>query len=145
MEFRYSVAPLEKAFLAMETTDATPEDKIHKMQEILGKLKTCGILAVNQLVNKDPTARTEKPRQQTTQGSRNPLGRTTFSTLLCSVDVRHDCHKSPKCQPDWGLLGCCELYKLRSVEERIIYCKESKCCYVCGMGDLSDGDVKTLR
>jgi hypothetical protein len=41
---------LEMVYLAIEDTIATPLQKIEKMEEILGKLKTCGILAVNQLV-----------------------------------------------------------------------------------------------
>ena len=61
----------------------------------------------------------------------DPLGMAA-STPLCPVDVRHKCHRSPKFEPNLGLLGCVELYKLRTVEERISYCKTSKCCYVCG-------------
>ena len=137
---------LEMVYLAIEDADATPQDKIDKMQEILGKLKTCGILAVNQLVNKDPPLqRTEKVRNQTATGSRDPLGLTMSGSSVCSVDVRHECHKNSKCQPNWGLLGCAELYRLRTVDERITYCKESKCCYACGMGDLSEHETKNSK
>ena len=63
----------------------------------------------------------------------------------CSVDVRHECQKSSRCQPSWGLLGCVELYRLRTVEERVQYCKESSCCYVCGSGDLSPVEEKDFK
>ena len=52
------------------------------------------------------------------------------------MDAGHECQTNSKCQPDWGLVGCIELYKLKSVDERIAYCKESGCCYVCGGADL---------
>lgn len=63
----------------------------------------------------------------------------------CSVDVRHECQKSSRCQPSWGLLGCAVLYRLRTVEERVKYCKESSCCYVCGSGDLSPAEEKDSK
>ena len=126
---------LERIYLAIENVSATPEDKIDKIKEILGKLKTCGILAVNQLVSKESSVvRTERAKNNSLS-TRNPLG-LSFNTL-CSVDSNHECHRSSKCQPSWGLLGCIELYKLKSVDERIAYCKESSCCTVCGMGNLS--------
>ena len=48
------------------------------------------------------------------------------------VPPEHSCHKSPSCKPIWGLLGCVELYKLTSVNERHLYCRLSNCCDKCG-------------
>ena len=126
---------LEMVYLAIEDAAATPMSKIEKMEEILGKLKTCGILAVNQLVTKENSA-PKSVKNQTASG-RNPLSVMSGSSV-CSVDIKHNCHSSG-CEPSWGLLGCTELYKLKTVEQRIAYCKESKCCYICG-GDMSDCD-----
>ena len=136
---------LEIVYLVMEDVAATPKEKIDKMQEILGKLKNCGILAVNQLVNKDSyTPRQEKSRSQTVSG-RNPLGLTVSDSAICSVDMKHECQRNSKCQPSWGLLGCVELYQLRTVEERVAYCKESKCCYACGKADMSSAEESDGR
>ena len=114
------------------------------MEAILGKLKTCGILAVNQLASKEVPKRYEKGRshfadkqnQQKSTRALDPLGNSS-SGESCNVDSRHKCFKSRSCQQNWGLLGCSELYKLKSIEERVAYCKASKCCYVCGSSDLS--------
>ena len=38
---------IERIYLAMDTVTATPTSKIDKIEEILTKLKTCAILAVN--------------------------------------------------------------------------------------------------
>ena len=126
---------MEMVYLAVDSVSATHKEKIEKIQEILGKLKNCGILAVNQLVTKNTssTPRTSRDRNQGTSSVRNPLGSCMSGGSLCSVDIKHDCNKSQKCQPSWGLLGCVELYKLNTVDERILYCKESNCCHVCGM------------
>ena len=144
---------LEMVYLSIEDTGVSESQKIDKMEEILGKLKTCGILAVNQLVNKDSQSKKqEKNRASTTiqqppdSGKRclDPLS-TMSSSSICSVDVRHKCHKNANCQPNWGLLGCVELYKLKTVEERVSYCKASNCCYVCGRAELSGTEVTDLR
>ena len=121
-------------YLSVEEVNATHHEKIEKIQDILGKLKNCGILAVNELVQDnshnsgDGGSRSHSNTPKGSNQSRNPLGLNTFDGSLCSVDVKHDCTKSRRCQPSWGLLGCEELYKLKSVEERILYYKESKCC-----------------
>ena len=124
---------IERIYLAMDTVTATPTEKINKIEEILSKLKTCAILAVNQLSVSKP----DRPKQAVESG-RNPLGLSMYGQTLCSVSSSHQCHRNGKCQPNWGLLGCMELYKLRTVDERVAYCKESNCCYVCGSGDLSN-------
>ena len=126
---------IERVYLAMDTVTASPTDKIKKIEEILGKLKTCAILAVNQLGG----SKSDKMKY-TSDASRNPLGLTMSGTSVCTVSTSHECQKSSKCQPSWGLLGCCEIYKLKTVEERITYCKESNCCYICGNGDLSESE-----
>ena len=126
---------LEMVYLAIEDASATPLSKIEKMEEILGKLKTCGILAVNQLVSKDITAAKTTTTSQKSVATRNPLSMMSGPTI-CSVDVKHNCHKNNNCEPSWGLLGCVELYKLKTVEQRTAYCRESGCCYICG-GDMS--------
>ena len=134
---------LEMVYLAIENVAASPSDKIDKIEEILGKLKTCGILAVNQLVNKEPASRPERNRVQHVS-SRDPLGQNSYG-VSCSVDVRHDCTRSHKCQPSWGLLGCVEMYRLQTVQERVEYCKESNCCTVCGSGNLSRTEEISLK
>ena len=115
--------------LVIDDTGVTEGQKIDNMEEILGKLQTCGILAVNQNESRDSSFKRSKVNnvRQLPAVSTNlkPLG-----IPLCPVDVRHKCHRKPKCEPNWGL--CVELYKLRTVEERISSCKTSKCCYVCG-------------
>ena len=65
------------------------------------------------------------------------------------VPPEHSCHKSPSCKPILGLLGCVELYKLTSVNERHLYCRLSNCCDKCGAATypnhsapLQDGDGK---
>ena len=143
---------LEMVFLAINDTGVTESQKIDKMEEILGKLKTCGILAANQLASKESLskkhvgtkANTLKHLTGTVPTILDPLGSSTNASQ-CSVDVRHKCHRSPKCEPAWGLLGCVELYKLKTVEDRIAYCKSSKCCYVCGMADLSGTEISDSR
>ena len=136
---------LERVFLAIETTDATPKDKIDKMQEILGKLKTCGILAVNQIGSRDTPNKPEKSKHFSQLGTRNPLGQFSTDSSMCPVDLKHSFHKSTRCEPEWGLLGCAELYRLKTVSDRATYCKESKCCFVCGLGDLSEPELKSMK
>ena len=125
-------------YLSIDEVTASHQDKIEKIQEILGKLKNCGIMAVNELV--DETAGTKGnsfQRSRDTTGSstqsRNPLGINSHNGSVCSVDIKHDCVKSRRCEPNFGLLGCEELYRLSSVEERIQYCKEAGCCSNCGI------------
>ena len=134
-------------YLSVEEITATHQEKIEKIQEILGKLKNCGILAVNELVddNFNEASKGQSGATRNSNNTRNPLGINTHSSLLCSVDVKHDCTKSRKCQPSWGLLGCEELYKLGSVEERILYCKESSCCCTCGIALTSGGREETCK
>ena len=90
---------IERIYLAMDTVTATPTSKIDKIEEILTKLKTCAILAVNQL----GTVKPDRTKQIAETG-RNPLGLNMISGHLCTVDSKHECHKSSKCQPNWGLL-----------------------------------------
>ena len=112
----------------MTSVRATHKEKIEKIQEILGKLKNCGILAVNQLVTKGASS-----IPKSTKDGSQVLGVNMSGGSLCSVDVKHDCTRNRSCQPSLGLLGCVELYKLSTVEEIIQYCRESNCCYVCGI------------
>ena len=135
---------LEMVYLAIEKVSASPSDKIDKIEEILGKLKTCGILAVNQLINKEPVISKQERSRSQTLSTRDPLGQAAGG-VSCSVDLRHECHKGQKCQPSWGLLGCVELYKLKTVSERIEYCRESGCCTVCGLGNLSSAEEVSSR
>ena len=134
-------------YLSVEEITATHQEKIEKIQEILGKLKNCGILAVNELVddNFNEASKGQSGATRNSNNNRNPLGINTHSSLLCSVDVKHDCTKSRKCQPNWGLLGCEELYKLGSVEERILYCKESGCCCTCSIALTPGGREETCK
>ena len=143
---------LEMVYLSIDDPGISEMEKIDKMENILCKLKTCGILAVNQLASKDNYKRNEKSKSnyvgknsaQPTFAALDPLG-TSLPGSICVVDSRHKCHKSQQCQPNWGLLGCIELYRLKTIEDRIAYCKASKCCYVCGTSDLSSTEVSVLR
>ena len=47
-------------------------------------------------------------------------------------DSDHDCKGSSTCKTDWGGLGCSELYKLRTVEERKNFLYERRLCMKCG-------------
>ena len=129
---------IRMVYLSVDDVAATHQEKIEKIQDILGKLKNCGILAVNELFDESSASRNQVSQRQRDdrQGStqtRNPLGLSSHSSTLCSVDIKHDCTKSRKCEPNWGLLGCEEMYKLGSLDERIQYCKEAGCCTNCGI------------
>ena len=66
---------------------------------------------------------------------RDPLGMRSqlVNVTTSSVNVSHSCIDSQTCEPDWGLLGCSELYKLSAVEDRRNYCREANCCFRCGI------------
>ena len=144
--------PLEEVrmvYLSIDEVNATHRDKIEKIQDILERLKNCGILAVNELVeentiNRSANTGNRDSRPNSGQG-RNPLGLSSHSGSVCSVDIKHDCTKCRKCEPNWGLLGCEQLYKLTSVEERIQYCKESGCCINCGIALLHNNSDSTCQ
>ena len=44
----------------------------------------------------------------------------------------HMCKTSKSCKREWGLLGCTELYKLHTVDERKEFFLERNRCYMCG-------------
>ena len=46
--------------------------------------------------------------------------------------TQHSCVKSPGCRAEWNKIGCIKLYHLKSVDERISFLKEMKCCVRCG-------------
>ena len=71
---------IERIYLAMDTVTATPSEKINKIKEILSKLKTCAILAVNQLSVSKP----DRPKQAVESG-RNPLGLIMFCQFQSSM------------------------------------------------------------
>ena len=104
--------PLEEVrmvYLSIDEVNATHRDKIEKIQDILERLKNCGILAVNELVeentiNRSANTGNRDSRPNSGQG-RNPLGLSSHSGSVCSVDIKHDCTKCRKCEPNWGLLG----------------------------------------
>ena len=45
------------------------------------------------------------------------------------VFKNHDCEKSSQCRPDWDLLGCIMLYKIKKIDERVELMKENKLCF----------------
>ena len=45
---------------------------------------------------------------------------------------QHSCFHSPQCKSEWNKIGCIKLYHLKSVNERISFLKEMKCCIKCG-------------
>ena len=125
-------------YLSIDEVNASHLEKIEKIQEILVKLKNCGILAVNELVDdtvnsKGGSIQRSKEEKGSLVQHRNPLGINIHDGSVCSVDIRHDCTKCKRCEPNFGLLGCEELYKLNTAEERIQYCKEAGCCISCGI------------
>ena len=44
----------------------------------------------------------------------------------------HDCQTSNVCKREWGGLGCSELYKLHTIDERLEFLKERRLCFKCG-------------
>ena len=44
----------------------------------------------------------------------------------------HDCTRSRQCKPDWGQLGCVQLYEIPTVKERRLVLNRKKVCFVCG-------------
>ena len=44
----------------------------------------------------------------------------------------HDCTNSPQCNTRWDKLGCIELYKLGTVEERKKMLSSMRMCFHCG-------------
>ena len=48
------------------------------------------------------------------------------------VFKNHECQKSSQCRPDWDLLGCIMLYKIKKIDERVELMKENKLCFKCG-------------
>ena len=47
----------------------------------------------------------------------------------------HFCNRSKSCKREWEFLGCAELYKLHTVDERKEFLKERERCYMCGAKD----------
>ena len=59
-------------------------------------------------------------------------------------DSDHDCAGSSTCNPDWGGLGCSELYQLSTVEERRMFFRRKLFCYCCGQNFIN-GKHKPLK
>ena len=77
---------LEMLYLALEKLSAAPSDKIDEIEEKLGKLKSCGILAVNQLINKEPVINKEEYSRSQTLSTSFSLGKAA-GEVSCSVDL----------------------------------------------------------
>ena len=45
---------------------------------------------------------------------------------------QHSCSRSPHCKSEWNKIGCIEMYRLKSVDERISFLKDMKSCTKCG-------------
>ena len=45
----------------------------------------------------------------------------------------HDCKQSRTCNTKWGGLGCSELYKFHTVQERCDHLKAQRLCFRCGL------------
>ena len=96
---------IRMVYLSVDDVAATHQEKIVKIQDILGKLKNCGILAVNELIDdssnqRNQVSQRQRDNQQGSTQTRNPLGMNSHSSTLCSVDIKHDCTKSRKCEPN---------------------------------------------
>ena len=56
--------------------------------------------------------------------------------------IDHDCKSSRTCNIKWGGLGCSELYKFHTVQERCNHLKALRLCFLCGQkfhGPFPDG------
>ena len=116
---------MEKVNDTIVDVTASPEQKMLTIKRFLKDRKTSALMGVN------TSKGSGKPKDGENQSKPkfDPLGHRNSSF---PVSPKHLCTKSHLCKPDWGLLGCCELYKLATADERCQYCQLSSCCYKCG-------------
>ena len=124
---------IEKVNDTISDVSASSEEKMSSIKSFLERKKTSALMGVESLkTNKNP--RFQTPQETGKSGVRDPLGIRTQATAVSStVHINHSCIKSRTCNQNWGLLGCTELYKLSSVDERRKYCREANCCFRCGI------------
>ena len=141
---------IEKVNDTISDVSATSEQKMTKIKQFLEKKKTSALMGVESL--KSVPVRVAKTQRSDLEfgrlgipprdtSFRDPLGARSLTSPVASVSVSHSCLRNPSCKQDWGLLGCSELYKLDTVDDRRSYCKEAKCCFRCGI-TLKPGDFK---
>ena len=53
-------------------------------------------------------------------------------TNSASPVKKHDCEISPQCRPGWDMFGCIKLYHKKTIDERLAFLKDKKCCLRCG-------------
>ena len=124
---------IEKVNDTISDVSATSEQKMNKIKEFLEKKKTSALMGVESL-KLSKFAKYQPQQDYSKPTVRDPLGiRTQATSVSSSVHINHSCLKSKICKQDWGLLGCSELYKLPSVDDRRKYCREANCCFRCGI------------
>ena len=124
---------IEKVNDTISDVSASSEQKMSKIKEFLEKKKTSALMGVDSLKN-HKNQRTQPQQDSSKPAIRDPLGlRSQSAAISSSVNINHSCVKSRSCKQDWGLLGCSELYKLSTVDDRRKYCREANCCFRCGI------------
>jgi hypothetical protein len=123
---------------------ATSEQKMSSIKSFLERKKTSALMGVESLKG-HKTLRFQPPHPTVKEPMRDPLGlRSQATSVSLSVNVNYSCTKSKICKQEWSLLGCAELYKLSTVDERRKYCREANCCFRCGI-PFSPGDFIQSR
>ena len=77
---------------------------------------------------------TKKPDNSGTQAHSSKLGRSQAKASNGTVGGtgQHWCRTSKQCEPDWGIFGCIEVYKLTKAADRRDYILSKKACPDCG-------------
>ena len=96
---------------------ATEEDKFEGIKKYLDLQKQASLMGVM--------------RQQETGQQPAPNGGNR-NTGYQSEAGEHNCSRDKRCRSDWDLLGCVELYKLKTVRERTEFLKGFLACFKCG-------------
>ena len=136
---------IEKVNDTVSDVSASSEQKMNKIKEFLEKKKTSALMGVDSLKTHKTQQRIQPQQDSSKPAMRDPLGlRSQSAAISSSVSISHSCIKSRSCKQDWGLLGCCELYKLSTVDDRRKYCREANCCFRCGI-PFKSGDFVQSR
>ena len=124
---------IEKVNDTISDVSASSQSKMASIKSFLERKKTSALMGVESLKS-NKSLKTQSTSDSGKPVVRDPLGlRSSGATVSSSVSISHSCIKSRSCNQDWGLLGCSELYKLSTVEDRRKYCREANCCFRCGI------------
>ena len=86
-----------------------------KIKEFLEKKKVSALMGFSNI--KGPEEINESGDDDSAKAIWDPLGPEDQRTTTPSASVSHSHIESPSCNEDWGLLGCVELYKLKTAKE----------------------------